>query len=78
MAKETVKKVKIKLPRDKSSGADPRGVYVAVNGVAMFVPRGVEVEIPEPYYEVLQRSMEAEDAALDYIEAEAKKTNIDI
>ena len=52
------KKVKVKLFRDNDRYKDP--VFVAVNGDRYIVPRGVEVEIPEYIYEVLERSM-AED-----------------
>ena len=52
------KKVKVKLFRDNDRYKDP--VFVAVNGERYIVPRGVEVEIPEYIYEVLERSM-AED-----------------
>ena len=50
--------VKVKLFRDNDRYKDP--VFVAVNGERYIVPRGVEVEIPEYIYEVLERSM-AED-----------------
>lgn len=68
-------KVKIKLPKDRGSNADPRGVYVAVNGVAMFIPRGVEVEIPKAYYEVLMNSIQAEEDADDFIATEINRKN---
>lgn len=68
--------ITVKLPKDRSSNADPRGVYVSVNGIAMFVPRGKEVTIPKSYYEVLLNSMEAEDEADEYIASEESKKQL--
>lgn len=77
---EATEMVAVTLPRDRSGNADPRGVYVAVNGVAMFVPRGKTVEIPKPYYDVLMNSMKAEDEADEFNEKEEmlSKTVIDM
>ena len=41
------KMIEITLPKDRGRKEDPRGEYVAVNGVGMFVPRGEKVKIPE-------------------------------
>lgn len=71
----TKETITIKLPKDKTGNADPRGVFVAVNGKGMFVPRGKEVEIPIEYWEVIKNSMNAEDEADDYITAVKKRTN---
>lgn len=69
-------RVTIKLPKDKD--ADPRGEYVAINGVAMFIPRNKVVEIPKPYYDELIRSMQADDDADDYIVEETKRGKVDL
>ncbi len=56
--------VKIKLfkDNDKYSG----DVFVAVNGVGMFVPRGEEVEIPRKYVEALKNSEIQDSFSADY------------
>ena len=41
-------------------------VFVAVNGVGMFVPRGEEVEIPRKYVEALKNSEMQDCFAADY------------
>lgn len=46
--------VKIKLFKDNDKYNSD--VFVAVNGVGMFVPRGEEVEIPRKYVEALKNS----------------------
>lgn len=46
--------VTIKLFKDNNRYKDD--VFVAVNGVGMIVPRGVEVKIPRKYAEALQNS----------------------
>lgn len=40
---------------EDSGGADP--VVVGVNGKVMLIPRGEEVEIPYPYFEVLKNAV---------------------
>lgn len=51
--------VKVKLFKDNDRYKDD--VFVAVNGVGMIVPRGVEVEIPRKYAIALKNS-EAQDS----------------
>lgn len=77
MAKEA-KKYKIRLAKDRTRKEDSRGVYVAVNGVGMFVPRGVEVELDEPYFVALKNAVTEEDNAEDFITQELQKSNKDI
>lgn len=52
-------KVKIKLPRDTMNGQ--KCVFVAVNGHNFQIQRGVEVEVPEPIYEVLRNNERMEE-----------------
>lgn len=58
--------VKIKLFKDGGKYSEP--VFVAVNGRRWIVPRGVEVEIPDYVAEVLERSMEQDQATALMIE----------
>lgn len=51
--------VKVKLFKDNDKYKDD--VFVAVNGVGMIVPRGIEVEIPRKYAIALKNS-EAQDS----------------
>lgn len=57
-------KVKVKLFKDTGRYKDD--VFVAVNGVGMLVPRGVEVEIPRKYAEVLMNSEKQASFAIEY------------
>jgi hypothetical protein len=52
----TGEKVKIKLFKDNNNYKDD--VYVAVNGHAFLIQRGVEVEVPPYIAEVLQNAEE--------------------
>lgn len=54
----------IKLPR--APKGEPNYVFVSVNGVSKQVPRGKSVVLPFPLYDVLIKSMEAQDALDDY------------
>lgn len=56
--------VKIKLFKDNSKYRND--VFVAVNGVGMIVPRGVEVEIPRKYAEALKNSEYQDNFAVEY------------
>ena len=51
----TRKMVKIKIPRKKANQED---VFVSVNMETFLIKRGVEVEIPDYVYEVLQHQEE--------------------
>ena len=51
----TRKMVKIKIPREKANQED---VFVSVNMETFLIKRGVEVEIPDYVYEVLQHQEE--------------------
>lgn len=57
-------KVTVKLFKDTGRYKDD--VFVAVNGVGMLVPRGVEVKIPRKYAEVLLNSEKQASFAIDY------------
>nr|DAX92721.1 MAG TPA: hypothetical protein [Caudoviricetes sp.] len=49
--------VEVYVPIDHSNEDDDK-IYVSVNGVAMFVPRGQRVKIPKPYAEVILNAEE--------------------
>lgn len=57
-------KVTVKLFKDTGRYKDD--VFVAVNGVGMIVPRGVEVQIPRKYAEVLRNSEKQANFAIEY------------
>ncbi len=57
-------KVTVKLFKDTGRYKDD--VFVAVNGVGMLVPRGVEVEIPRKYAEVLLNSEKQASFSIEY------------
>lgn len=77
-SKNTHKTVKVKIPRDRTGNADPRGEYIAFNGKGMFIPRGVEVEIPQGYYEAYMISVQAQDMADDYMDIQVRKSKTDM
>lgn len=56
--------VTVKLFKD--SGKYKDDVFVAVNGVGMIVPRGVDVEIPRKYAEALKNSELQDSFAAEY------------
>ena len=62
--------VTVKLFKD--SGKYKDDVFVAVNGVGMIVPRGVDVEIPRKYAEALKNS-ELQDSFAAEFQAELAK-----
>lgn len=57
-------KVTVKLFKDNSKYKDD--VFVAVNGVGMVVPRGVEVKIPRKYAIALANSEKQASFAVEY------------
>ncbi|NLB91049.1 MAG: hypothetical protein GX786_07505 [Clostridiales bacterium] len=57
-AKKEGKNVKIKLFYDGNQYKDP--IYVSINGESLLIPRGIEVEIPEYFKEVVDRSIAQE------------------
>jgi len=56
--------VTVKLFKDNARYKDD--VFVAVNGVGMLVPRGVEVKIPRKYAEALLNSEKQASFAIEY------------
>lgn len=50
----------------KDSGKYKDDVFVAVNGVGMIVPRGVDVEIPRKYAEAIKNSELQDSFAAEY------------
>ena len=56
-------KIKIKLPLTRTEKED---VWVAVNGKAMQIKRGVEVEVPKCIAEVLQHKEEMLMQAIEF------------
>lgn len=61
-AKAAEKTVKLRLPVGRTP-AEKRPLFVASNGKCMFIPRGVEVEVPEgianAYYDSEKQALEA-------------------
>lgn len=49
-------KVKLIIQRTDEAGGD-EPVPVGVNGKVMLIPRGEEVEVPEPYFEALKNAV---------------------
>ncbi len=60
-----VKKVFVRLPRP-APGEEPE-LFVAVNGKGIRIKKGVEVEISEPFAEVLRNAETAADITEKYI-----------
>ena len=59
----------IKIPMYLGPNDDPRGEYVAVNGVAMFVPRGKVSQIQKKYADRLKMSLNLREVEHSYIRA---------
>ncbi|MCM1286517.1 MAG: hypothetical protein NC213_09940 [Acetobacter sp.] len=64
--------VEIYIPIDRT-GDEGENIYVSVNGVAMFVPRGQRVKIPKPYAEVLRLADEEKGVADRYVKQASEK-----
>lgn len=64
-APEKEKRVPVHLFKDSHKYKDD--VFVAVNGVGMQIKRGVKVEIPESFAEVLEHSMQQDAQTADLI-----------
>ena len=57
---KTVKEVEVFIPLDHANEKNDK-FYCAVNGVAMLIPKGKKVKVPEPYAQVvLNAQAEAE------------------
>ena len=56
--KSNEKKVKVQLFYDGNQYKDP--IFVSINGESLLIPRGVEVEIPAYFKEVVDRSIAQE------------------
>lgn len=65
----TVKKVKIRIPRTKAEQED---VFVSVNMETFIIKRGVEVEVPDYVAEVLRHQEEALESIMLFQEANKK------
>lgn len=63
---EKVKLVKIKLPRQLNKG---KGRHITVNNYDVFIPYGVEVEVPEFIVEVIQNNARQDEETFAKIEA---------
>lgn len=63
--------VTVRLFKDNKNYKDD--VFVAVNGKAFQIRRGVEVQVPRYVKEVLDNSMKQDEAAAEYIEAKEKE-----
>lgn len=66
------KMVKVNLFYDGNNYKDP--VLVCVNGESLLVPRGAEVEIPQRFKEVLDRSIAQETKTNRFYQNLAAKT----
>lgn len=64
------RKYSIRIPR-AAVGQD-NFVFASVNGHNFKIKRGEEVEVPEPIYEVVKNSFDAQNEADDYIDAKRK------
>lgn len=71
MAAQKEKMVKIKLFKDNDRYKED--VFVAVNGRAYMIKRGVEVEVPECVKEVLDNSATQEERAVEYMQTQQKE-----
>lgn len=71
--KKLNEKVKIKLFKDGEKYKDD--VFVCINGRAIRIKRGVEVEIPRAYAEVLDQAMIQSIKTAELIEEETQKAN---
>lgn len=67
---ETVKTVKIKLPRTREEDQD---VFVSVNGYSYVIKRGHEVEVPDFIAEVIRNQERAEMKADEYMDSMMSK-----
>ena len=61
---------------DKNMGGDASYVYAGVNGHVYQVPTGMDIEVPEPIYEVL-KCLRMQIRVLDGLRAEIAKENRD-
>lgn len=64
--------IKVKLPKDRER--KEQQIYVGVNGVAMFIPLGKEVEIPLKYYNAI-KDREEDVEIVDEFNAEQEAKN---
>ncbi len=73
-AKAAEKTVKLRLPVGRTP-AEKRPLFVGSNGKCMFIPRGVEVEVPEgianAYYDSEKQALEA-SIAIDEMSAKSE------
>lgn len=66
-AKKEVKRVQVKLPRNKGQNAVQEEFFY-VNGRTYLIKRGEYVDVPEDVAEIIRNSEMAEDAAWKYAE----------
>ncbi len=67
-AKKETKMVKIKIPRDRQRP----DMTVGVNGKFWKIKRGVEVEVPDYVAEVVNSSIEQDEKAQEFIDANSE------
>lgn len=70
---ENNKSYTIKLPLTRNEKED---VFVGVNGRTWSIKRGVEVEVPECVFEVLERREKMLSQAMEYEEAAARPLEV--
>lgn len=73
-AKQDPWKKMIPIYLDRSLGGEQKYVYAGVNGRVFQVPTGMDIEVPQPIYEVLGR-MKAQVRVLDGVRAQIAKEN---
>ena len=57
--------VPVFIPREKEKGSHQ---FVAINGRSFLVKRGEQVMVPKPVAKVLQESMAADNALIDFVQ----------
>lgn len=68
--KEDVKRVQVRLPRNKGQNAN-QDEFMSVNFKNYIIIRGETVEIPEALAEVITNAEKAEEYAMQYAEEKA-------
>ena len=64
--------VKIRLPRIVNKG---KGRHITVNNYDVFIPYGVEVEVPDFVVEVIENNARQDEATIAQIEAFGEKAS---
>lgn len=57
----------VRVTLSKAPAGEPQSIFVGLNNKTYLIPRGREVTLPRPVWEIIRRSLQAEarvDAAL--------------